>query len=90
MTAPGPFLQQGERALPSAARSAVLLVLGALGCTGAAVFGHAVYVDPFSPRGQTVPLVVLAVLGLLVVPLVVRSRRTGPDVGALLVAAWVS
>lgn len=90
MTAPGPLLQQGDGAAPSAARSTVLLVLGAVACTAAALFGHAVYVDPFSPRGQTLPLVVLAALGLLVLPLVVRSRRTGPDLGALLVAAWVS
>ena len=49
MTAPGPFLQQGERAAPSAARSTVLLGVGAVACTAAAVFGHAVYVDPSDP-----------------------------------------
>ena len=80
-----------ERAVPSPARGAPLVLLvGSVVCTLAAVAGHRFYPDPFSEPGQSLPLVVLGLLALLLLPLLLRGRSLGADLGAVLVAAWLS
>lgn len=71
-------------------RVVVILAVGLVWCTATAVLGHAVYPDPFSWWGQAFPLLVLAVLAVVAMPLVLRGRDRGADVAALLVAGWVS
>jgi hypothetical protein len=89
MTEPVPGESEGS-APPSTRRVVALLLAGLLWCSATALFGYTVYVDPFSGWGQTLPLVVLAVLGVALVPVLMRRPSTGPDLGALLLSGWIS